>query len=187
MAFDDDSEGEILTWIEAEAEKSRLMTRPELRHYCEAKYSRSVIKGWVYSFIIRHGACLTEKKSKPQEEARLEVARVFLDETIRCLREYVQGMKAELMFNLDEVGLSEWEDRKDKKVIVPMTMDGQTIHHRASRNVKHISIITCIIAREESLNPYIVTSQDSETLRRRLMTHGVRLSVDFVLKHRSKP
>jgi hypothetical protein len=67
-------------------------------------------------------------------------------------------MKAELVFNLDEVGLSEWEDRKDRKVIVPMTMDGQTIHHRASRNVKHISIITCITAGGESLTPYIVPS-----------------------------
>jgi hypothetical protein len=66
-------------------------------------------------------------------------------------------MKAELMFDLDEVGLPEWEDRKDKTAIVPMTMDGQTIPHRASQNVKHISIIICITAREESLTPYIVT------------------------------
>jgi hypothetical protein len=56
-------------------------------------------------------------------------ARVFLDETIRCLRDHVQGMKFELVFNLDEVGISEWEYRKDRKVIVPKTMDGQTIHH----------------------------------------------------------
>jgi hypothetical protein len=91
MAFDDDSEGEILTWIEAEAEKSRPVGGTELRHYCEAKYSRSVNKGWVDSFIIRHNACRTEKNSTPQEEARLEVPRVFLDETIGGLREYAQG------------------------------------------------------------------------------------------------
>jgi hypothetical protein len=158
MAFDEDSEGEILAWIETKAEKSRPMTRMELRNYCEAKYSRSVSKGWVDSFIRDHRACATEKQSTPQEEARREVPRVFLDETICCLREYVQGMKAELVFNLDEVGLSEWEDRKDKRVIVPMKMDSQTIHHRASRNVKHISIITCITAGGESLTPYIVAS-----------------------------
>jgi hypothetical protein len=79
------------------------------------------------------------------------------------------------VFNLDNVGLSEWEDRKDKMVIVPMAMDGQTIHHRESRNGKHISIITSISAGGESLTPYIVTSQDSETLRRRLRTRGFRL------------
>jgi hypothetical protein len=39
-------------------------------------------------------------------------------------------MTAELVFNLDEVGISEWEDRKDRNAIVPKTMDEQTIHHR---------------------------------------------------------
>jgi hypothetical protein len=57
-------------------------------------------------------------------------------------------MKAELIFNLDEVGMSEWEDRKEKKVIVPATMDGQTMHHRASRSVRYISIIICITVAE---------------------------------------
>jgi hypothetical protein len=96
-------------------------------------------------------------------------------------------MKAELVFNLDEVGMSDWEDRKDKKVIVPKTMNGQTIHHHGSRNVRYISIIKCIPAAEESLTPYIVTLHDSELLRRRLMRQGGRLGVDFVLQKRSKP
>jgi hypothetical protein len=55
-------------------------------------------------------------------------------------------MKAELVFNLDEVGMSELEDCKKKKVIIPRTMDDQTIHHGASRSMKYISVIACIIA-----------------------------------------
>jgi hypothetical protein len=62
------------------------------------------------SFILRHQDDLSEIKSTSQENTRLEVLRAFLDEAIRCLREYVHGMKAELMFNLDEVDMSEWED-----------------------------------------------------------------------------
>jgi hypothetical protein len=107
MAFDHDSEADILICIEAEAEKSRPVTRAELRYYCEAKYTRSVSKRWVDSFILRHEVDLTESKSTPQEEVRLEVPRAFLDETICCLRDHVQGMKTELVFNLDEVGISE--------------------------------------------------------------------------------
>jgi hypothetical protein len=136
---------------------------------------------------LRHKADLSETKSTPQEDAILEVLRAFLDETVNYLREHVQGMKAELSFHLDEVGMSEWEDRNVRKAIVPTTIDGQTIHHRASRSVRHISIITCINAAGESLKPYIVTSQDSDAIRKRLMIHGVRLGVDFVLRHRSKP
>jgi hypothetical protein len=66
-------------------------------------------------------------------------------------------MKIELVFNFDEIGMSEWEDRKERKVIVPATMDGPTIYHRASRSVRHISIMTCITAAGEYLTPYIVT------------------------------
>jgi hypothetical protein len=51
-----------------------------------------------------------------------------------------------LVFDLDEVGMSEWEDHKEKKVTVPMTMDGQTIHHGASRSVKQISVMAYITA-----------------------------------------
>jgi hypothetical protein len=186
-AFDEDSEDEILAWIEAQAEKYRPMIRTDLRHYCEVKYSRPVSRGWIDSFVLRHAEDLIETKSSSQEETRLKVLRALLDEMIRCLREYVRGMKAELVFNLDEVGISDWEDQKDKKVIDLKTMNGQTIHHHASRNVRYISIITCITAAEESLMPYIMTLQDSELLCRRLMRHGVRLGVDFILQKRSKP
>jgi hypothetical protein len=42
---------------------------------------------------------------------------VFLDKTIQELNEHVKGCIAELVFNLDEVGISDWEDRKPRKVI----------------------------------------------------------------------
>jgi hypothetical protein len=95
-------------------------------------------------------------------------------------------MKAELVFNLDEIGVSEWEDRNDKKVIIPRVLSGQMIYHRASRNLKLISAITCMSAAGESPTPYIVTSQDSESLRRKLMIRGVRLDVDLALRRQSK-
>jgi hypothetical protein len=66
-------------------------------------------------------------------------------------------MKAELVFNLDKVGMSKWEDRKDKKVIFPKAIDGQTIHHPASENVKNIPMITCITAGGEFLTPCVMT------------------------------
>jgi hypothetical protein len=94
---------------------------------------------------------LARVKSTPQEDARLEVPRVLLDENVGCLREYVQGMTAELVFNLDEVGVLEWEDRKDKKVVITRLIYGQTIHHRVSRNLKHMPVIACISAAGESL------------------------------------
>jgi hypothetical protein len=37
------------------------------------------------------------------------------------------------------------------------------------------------------MKPYIVTSQDSDAIRKRLMSRGFRLSVDLILRQRSKP
>jgi hypothetical protein len=86
------------------------------------------------------------------------------------------------MFNLDGVGISDWEDHKRKKVIVPAAMLGQTIHHEISRNVKHSSVIACVSAAGESLLPRIVTSQNSPVVQEHLKKQGVRLGSDFAVK-----
>jgi hypothetical protein len=79
-------------------------------------------------------------KSKGAESGREEqcsqVPRVFLKRTIQDLDDYVQGCLAELVFNLDEVSVSDWEDRKTKAVILPAGVRGQTIHPGVSRNVR---------------------------------------------------
>jgi hypothetical protein len=95
----------------------------------------------------------------------------------------------ELVFNLDEVGISDWEDRKMKMkaAIVPATMRGQTIHHEISRTVKHISVTACVSAVGKSLTPYIITSQAPMSVQERLKKEGVRFGTDFVLRSNSKP
>jgi hypothetical protein len=182
FAIDEYSARGILESIQIRAEKCKIITRTDLPHYCGAEYSRSVSRGWVKSFIFRHRDDLTETTDTHHEDPRLKMPSAFGDETICCLREYIQGTKAQLVLNLDEISLSEWENRKDKKVIAPTTMDGQTTCHHALRNVKHISIITCISIGGELLALYIVISQDFEPLRRRLMSRGVHLGVHLVLR-----
>jgi hypothetical protein len=106
-AIDEGSEAEILEWIEAQAEKCNPATRTNFCQHCQSKCSVTISRGWVDSFILRNRDELAETKSKPREDARLEVLRIFLNETLGCLGEYVREMKAELVFNLDEVGVSE--------------------------------------------------------------------------------
>jgi hypothetical protein len=91
------------------------------------------------------------------------------------------------VFNLDEVGISDWEDRKTKTIIVPATMRGQTIDHEISRTVKHISVIACISAAEESLTLYIITSQAPTLVQERLKKEGVRFGTDFILRSNPSP
>jgi hypothetical protein len=87
---------------------------------------------------------------------------------------------AGLVFNLDEVGNSDWEDCKTKTVVVPAMMLGQTIHHEISWTAKHISVIACASAAEELLTPDIITSQASRRVRKELKKQGVRFDTNFV-------
>jgi hypothetical protein len=67
FATDENSEAEILEWTDAQAEKCNPITYTDIRHYCEVKYSISISRGWVGSFILRYRDDLTETKSIAQE------------------------------------------------------------------------------------------------------------------------
>jgi hypothetical protein len=47
---------------------------------------------------------------------------VLLHRTVHGLNEHIQGCSAELVFNLDEVGILDWEDHKTRKDIILETM-----------------------------------------------------------------
>jgi hypothetical protein len=62
---------------------------------------------------------LIDEKSTRQEQRRLQFPQIFLDETVCCMQETVNDHPSHFVFNLDEVGISEWEDRKSKKSWFP--------------------------------------------------------------------
>jgi hypothetical protein len=136
--------------------------------------------------MSRHFEELCRTKSARHEGQRLEVPRRFLDEAVRCTNEFVNGLPTELIFNLDEVGISEWEGRTSKAVIIPKSMNAQHIPRSINRNLKHVSVIACISAAGKILTPYIAISQDPLPVRENLKKRGVRFSTDFILKARSK-
>jgi hypothetical protein len=159
----------------------------EIKDYCTSQFQASVTRGWVNSFILRHPDEIIQTKSVPQEWHLLQVSRMFLGRTVQNLNEHVLWCVTELVFNLNEVGISDWADRKTRKAIALATMHGEIIYHGISRIVKHISMIACISAAGESLTPYMITSQDPASVREQLKKHGVRFGTDCVLKSNTKP
>jgi hypothetical protein len=105
------------------------------REHLSSRYKFVATRGWVNSFLGRHAERLWKAKSAPQESQRLEVPRYFLEETVRCIAQHVQGPPTELVFNLDEVGISEWENRKVKKknAIVP---DRREVRRYITRSIE---------------------------------------------------
>jgi hypothetical protein len=72
----------------------------------------------VNRFIGRHVHELQTCRSMPQEDTRMLVPRVYLEEYIRLLttlHTHVARKCGELVFNLDELGSSDWEDPGSEK------------------------------------------------------------------------
>jgi hypothetical protein len=65
----------------------------------------------------------------------------------------------DLIFNCNEIGVSEWEDRKSKKVVIPMDMEDYLIRHKVRKNINHLTVLTCAAAGENALCPVTVTSR----------------------------
>jgi hypothetical protein len=76
-------------------------------------------QSWANSFVLRDCDEIIHTKSFPQEEQRLQVPQGFPQKTGQNLKEYVQGCPTELVFNFDAVGISDWEDRETRNIVVP--------------------------------------------------------------------
>jgi hypothetical protein len=126
-------------------------------------------------------------KTVPQEDSRLQVPRVFPETAIESLRTHIHDTCAELAFKLDEVGMSEWEDRVERKVIVPSSMRGQTIFHSLHRGLKHISVVVCISAGGDRMTPFVTSSQVNDHVIRTLKSEGFGIGSDMILRKRDKP
>jgi hypothetical protein len=172
-ALDADREQQILDWIQQKAEQSTPVGKREIKDYCSTQWKVPITRGSVTVFVLRHSDQIFKTKSAREELQPLQGPKRFPERSVEKLKEHVQVYVAELVFNLEEVGISDWKDRKTKTVIVPATMVGQTIHHEISRTVKHISVIVCVSATGESLTPYVVMSQASTPVREQLKKQGV--------------
>jgi hypothetical protein len=83
------------------------------------------------------------------------VLRAFPEAVIDGFRDRIHNSCVELVLNLDEIEISEWDDRHEKRVIVPSATRGQTIFHGVQRNLKHISVMACIPAAGEHMTPFL--------------------------------
>jgi hypothetical protein len=101
-----------------------------------------------------------ETRSSPQENQRLEVSQVFFEAAIEGIQTQVHNTCVESVFNLDENGISEWEDRVERKAIVPSAMGEQKMLHGIHRGLKHISVVTCISTGGDHTIPFLFFSSD---------------------------
>jgi hypothetical protein len=136
----------LMDWITAKCANNVAVNRTELLYECNKRFWKSITRGWGDSFLTRQATQFLETKSVPQENPRLEIIRVFLQAGFDEFRDHIYQAYTELVFKLNKIGISEWEDRRTRRVIVPSTMKRQTIFHGVRQNLKHIDVVACISA-----------------------------------------
>jgi hypothetical protein len=95
------------------------------------------------------------------------------------IKKIVPSLPAELIFNLDETGLSDWENRKTKPVLVPVTEGDSKLHYPINRAIRHDTLMCCIPASRDSYCPMLITLTDGA---RKLFETGGRDHIDLMTK-----
>jgi hypothetical protein len=111
-ALDEKSEQTLVSLILDSYAIRHSLTPKESLQMVRGKYDLKLTKGWVNAFIGQHLDSLQVCRSWQQEDNRLIIPRAILEAHIENIRSTVAGKCSELVFNLDEVGSLEWEDRK---------------------------------------------------------------------------
>lgn len=110
--FDDNQEdSKILT----EEDDENSMRPKEVVSYVNETYDLKLTKGWLKSFLLRKSENIQRSYSYPQDLKRLNIPRIFFTRHFDIMKAYITGKVSELVFNLDEVGISPLEDKNQKE------------------------------------------------------------------------
>jgi hypothetical protein len=83
-----------------------------MHSYASEIFNKLVSRGWLNSLILRHKTERWQTSFDRQKWVRPSIPRVFFVRTLNVLQTHGRGGLCDLVFNLDEIGLSELEDRK---------------------------------------------------------------------------
>lgn len=114
-----------------------------------------------------------------QEFPRLQTPKLYLDRYITLIKVWVPLVPVDLIFNLDETNLSDWEQRKAKPIFVPITMNNSLLHCPTDRGIRHATLLCCILESGDAYCPLLVCSGPSALS---VFQMGVRDAIDLELK-----
>jgi hypothetical protein len=181
-ALSPDVESDLITLVIGAFRSGNPLNNKELLKTVRERYDPKLTKGWVHAFVGRHLDVLQECRSLPLEDARLTVPREQLEEHITNMKTLLVGKYSELVFNLDEVGSSEWEERKPKKVIAPRSIPADEVYHSVSRKYRHVTLMACVSAAGDALTPMVISGPP---IRDSLWALGLRRDEDVMVRQRN--
>jgi hypothetical protein len=129
--------------------------------------------------LQRHADIVCKKTLAPQENPRLQVSKQFLDDYVKLIKESVPLVPTELIFNIDECGFSDWEERGPKPVLIPAEFERSVLHYPVNRAIRYQSLIYCITAAGDAYCPLLVSTKPSIT---QVFNHAPRDGIDLQIQ-----
>jgi hypothetical protein len=153
-------------------------------NYVEEQINKILTYGWMKRFLDRHKSEVSCITVAPQEKVGLEVPRCYLEEYLTLIKKIVLTVPTELLFNLGQTGLSEWENGRSKLVLVLTQEHESTLHYPLDRFVEHHTLLCCVTASGDSYCPILIAPTASA---RKLLDTGVKDRIDLSIEVRQPP
>lgn len=80
----------------------------------------------------------------PLEIDRSQVDIEEIESNLEILKQRIQGAHSSFIYNLDECGYTDYNDAREKKLIVPITYTKRTACYPVTRKMKNSSVLACI-------------------------------------------
>jgi hypothetical protein len=150
----------------------------------EERFQQTVTYGWLALFLDRWQDNIIRTVVKPQEQLRFQIPREYLNDYISLIKTSTPLVPVELIFNLDETGLSDAEERKAKPVIIPSHASQTALHYPIDRTIRHHTLLCCVSASGDAYCPLLVAPRPNAA---RIFEKGVRENIDLKLEIRQTP
>lgn len=113
----------------------------------------------LYKYTVRY--IIKYKFTEKIQEKGLNSNIIEIEENKNNLRRLIIGISIEFLFNIDEIGFSEYEDGRIKPVIVPINYLNWAAPYPVSKKGKHCTCLACINSCELLCSPQFTVQRSN--------------------------
>jgi hypothetical protein len=176
LALDPDQEADIVRFIRERFGSQNYGSQRDVLNYVEERFNKILTYGWMKRFLDRHKSEVSGVTITPQEKVRLEIPHYYLEEYLTLIKKIVPIARPESLSNLDEPGLSEWENRISKSVFIPTQEQESRLHYPVDRSVRYHTLFCFVTDSGDSYCPMLIASTASA---RKIFDTGVRDHIEY--------
>ena len=165
---------QIENFIDTKNREHKAVTMGVLMAFVNDKLRIHVTKQALKMHMKRHDFCY--KWATPTDQQRLTVERRDVEAYYNALEEQIRGLHPALVFNMDEMGVELFADRKEVKAFVrpnQVAADG-TVQVGLPRSARRCTLVACISPNGDAMIPTILTK--TKTVHSLLFDRGFSLN-----------